>query len=59
MRRGDLLDNIDTTLSQIGRYIDAYRRQPNVTNAYELRYFALVMAVMADELARRKNHNYN
>jgi hypothetical protein len=53
MSKGDLLDYIDSILSEMGRNLDNYRRQHNRSSAVMLKESALAIAVMATELNSR------
>jgi hypothetical protein len=57
MSRGDLIDWIDSTGSDIAKHVNNYRRQPNDVTAAVMKETALALAVMCDELAGRRRRS--
>lgn len=51
--KGELLDSMDVTGSEIARVLSAYRRNPDSSYTYVMSEAARALAAIADELYRR------
>lgn len=58
LAKGDLIDHIDTGLSDLSMSLSLYRRNTSITTEQIMKETSLALAVMLDELAaRRKTDN--
>jgi hypothetical protein len=60
MPKGDLIDHIDVSLSDLNMSLSSYQKNPSITTEHVMKETSLALAVMISELAaRRKSSSYN
>jgi hypothetical protein len=57
MSRGELTDYIDTSISDLGKSLGTYLKQPSDAASWMMKETALALAVMCNELDDRRSRH--